>query len=187
MDAQNPNKIDLRKSEMFKQWKRLNEQTNSDILTQAIKETIEGNDNKAENSDSEHSEAENSDSEHSEAENSDSEHSEAEHSASEHSEAEHGASEHSEAEHNASEHSEANNNWCEAVVTENPMWGLDEGLLAAQQVDQLVNQMALDDELRALLDSEPEDDEGIELNIHDELEMDIEPFDFRLEVELADW
>ena len=58
-------------------------------------------------------------------------------------------------------------------------------MLAAQQVDALVNEMILDDDLRALLNTEPEDDEGIELNIYDEI--DIEPFDYRLEVETLNW
>ena len=58
-------------------------------------------------------------------------------------------------------------------------------MLAAHQVDALVNEMIIDDELRALLNTEPEDDEGIELNLYDEL--DIQDFDYRLEVELADW
>ena len=51
---------------------------------------------------------------------------------------------------------------------------------AARQVDAMVNEMRRNDELRALL--EPLDDEGIELNIEDE--VDIEPFDFSLEVDI---
>ena len=177
MDAENPNKIDLRKTEIFRQWKKLNEQSNIDILTLAIKETIEAEHEQTEDSeaDSEHEQTEDSeaDSEHEQTEDNgaDSEHEQTE---------DNGA----DSEHEQTEDSgEANNN----LDIENPMWGVDEGLLAAQQVDQLVNQMIIDDELRAMLEPEPEDDEGIELNAYDELEMDIEPFDYRLEVELADW
>ena len=176
MDAENPNKIDLKKTESFKRWKRANEQLNSDILSLAIRETIEQdhsetNECEANNCDNE-SEANNSDNE-SEANNSDNE---------------------SEA-NNSDNESEANNsdNESEATSTEN-QWGQiegmlaaqqAEGLLAAQQVDALVNEMIIDEELRALLNTEPEDDEGIELNIYDEI--DIEPFDYRLEVEAANW
>ena len=182
MDAQNPGKIDLKKTEMFKQWKISNQQSSSDILTVAIRETIGQDCNEAEQSEgnvSEDSEAEQSEgnvSEDSEAEQSEgnvSEDSEAEQSegnVSEDSEAE-------QSEGNVSEDSEA-----EQSET-------NQGLLAAQQVDALVNDMIIDDELRALLNveepEEPEVDEGIELNIFDEI--DIEPFDFRLEVEQLGW
>ena len=141
MDAQNPTKNDLKKSELFKRWKEENQKKANmvDILSKAIKETIEGSENNVDNSiDSEWS----SDSE----------------------------DEASGAEH---EESEGDQLW------------QDEGMLAAQQVDALVNEMIIDDELRALLNTEPENDEGIELNVEDEL--DIEDFDYRLEVELNNW
>ena len=186
MDAENPCKIDLRKSEIFKECKQLNEQTNSDILTLAIRETIEGNDNQVEHVQTDRSEAENSDSENEQTDQGDVEHDQTDRSEAENSDSENEQTDQGDVEHDQTDQNEANNNRCEAVVTEN-IWDLDEGLLAARQVDQIVNQMALDDELRALLESEPEDDEGIELNIHDELEIDIEPFDYRLEVELGDW
>ena len=186
MDAENPRKIDLRKSEIFKEWEQLNEQTNSDILTLAIRETIEGNDNQVEHVQTDRSEAENSDSENEQTDQGDVEHDQTNQSEAENSDSENEQTDQGDVEHTQTDQNEANNNRCEAVVTEN-IWDLDEGLLAARQVDQIVNQMALDDELRALLESEPEDDEGIELNIHDELGIDIEPFDYRLEVELGDW
>ena len=44
--------------------------------------------------------------------------------------------------------------------------------------------MIRDDELRELLNTEAED-EGIELNIEEEI--DIEPFDYNLEVETLIW
>ena len=57
MDSQYPNRIDLRKTEMFKQWKQLNSQTNPDILTLAVRETIE-NENGTEQNGSEQDESE---------------------------------------------------------------------------------------------------------------------------------
>ena len=63
---------------------------------------------------------------------------------------------------------------------------MNEGLLAAQHLDQLVNELNREDELRDLMNIEdPNDDEGIELNVFDEL--DVEPFDYHLEVELGLW
>ena len=163
MDTQNPGKIDLKKTEIFKQWKISNQQSSSDILTVAIRETIGQDYNEAEQSEgnvSEDSEAEQSEGNVSEAEQS-------EGNVSEDSEAE-------QSEGNVSEDSEAEQS--EA----------NQGLLAAQQVDALVNEMIIDDELRALLNvEEPKADEGIELNIFDEI--DIEPFDFQLEVEQLGW
>ena len=135
----------------------------------AIRETIGQDCNEAEQSEgnvSEDSEAEQSEGNVSE----DSEAEQSEGNVSEDSEAE-------QSEGNVSEDSEA-----EQSET-------NQGLLAAQQVDALVNEMIIDDELRALLNveepEEPEVDEGIELNIFDEI--NIEPFDFRLEVEQLGW
>ena len=172
MDAENPNKINLKKTEIFKQWKTSNEHLSSDILSVAIRETIDQDCNGA--SAVEVSEADGNESEANEDE----------------SEANEGQSETDEDESEANgDESETDENGGEADVS-----GVNEGLLAAQQVDDLVNQMMLDDELRELL--EPEDDEGIELNIEDEvdiepfdysLEVDIEPFDFRLEVDALSW
>ena len=162
MDAKNPGKIDLRKSKIFKEWKKANEQSISDILSLAIRETIKGN-----GSESEH-----------EPEQDLTEHSDSEHE-SEHSEPE--QADCSEPEQVESEHDNGDTNNDGVIIDV-----IDEGLLAARQVDELVNQMELDDQLRQLLDSEP-DDEGIDLNIFDELAMDIEPFDYHLEVELGDW
>ena len=205
MDTQNPGKIDLKKTEIFKQWKISNQQSSSDILTVAIRETIGQDYNEAEQSEgnvSEDSEAEQSEgnvSEDSEAEQSEgnvSEDSEAEQSegnVSEDREAEQSegnVSEDREAEQsegNVSEDSEAEQS--EGNVSkdsEAEQSEANQGLLAAQQVDALVNEMIIDDELRALLNvEEPEADKGIELNIFDEI--DIEPFDFRLEVEQLGW
>ena len=58
-----------------------------------------------------------------------------------------------------------------------------EQMLAIYQVDEMVNEMINDDMLREVLNTGgPQDDEGIGLNLEDEI--DIEPFDFALEVEL---
>ena len=149
MDAENPTKNDLKKSELFKQWKEENlKETNTiDILSKAIKETIEGSENNVDNSvDSENETA-----------------------------ADRQWSSDSEDEASGAEHQENEGN----------QWGQDEGMLAAQQVDALVNEMIIDDELRAMLNTEPENDEGIELNIEDELGF--EDFDYRLEDELNNW
>ena len=179
MDTQNPGKIDLKKTEIFKQWKISNQQSSSDILTVAIRETIGQDYNEAEQSEgnvSEDSEAEQSEGNVSE----DSEAEQSEGNVSEDSEAE-------QSERNVSEDSEAEQS--EGNVSEDSeaeQSEANQGLLAAQQVDALVNEMIIDDELRALLNvEEPEADEGIELNIFDEI--DIEPFDFRLEVEQLGW
>ena len=165
MDAENPNKINLKRTEIFKQWKTSNEHLSSDILSVAIRETIDQDCNGASVVDV--SEADGNE-----------------------SEANGGQSETDEDESEANgDESETDEDGGEADVS-----GVNEGLLAAQQVDDLVNQMMLDDEIRELL--EPEDDEGIELNIEDEvdvepfdysLEVDIEPFDFRLEVDALRW
>ena len=156
MDAENPNKIDLRKTEMFKQWKAENkkEANTVDVLSLAIKETIEASENNIENSNNENNvDCENE--------------------------------------------TTAGNQWAsdnenettasEDEASEGNYWGQDEGMLAAQRVDELVNQMIMDDEIRQILNTEPEKDEGIELNIEEELELDIEDFDYRLEVELNNW
>ena len=163
MDAQNPTKNDLKKSELFKQWKEENqkEANTIDILSKAVKETIEGSENNVDNSvDSENETAAGrqwlSDTEHEESEGNQ-------------------WGQDGEDEASGAEHQESEGN----------QWGQDEGMLAAQQVDALVNEMIIEDELRALLNTEPENDEGIELNIEDEI--DFEDFDYRLEVELSNW
>ena len=50
------------------------------------------------------------------------------------------------------------------------------------QADDIINELMQDGPVRNLLE-QPAEDEGIELNIFDEIEFDIEPFDFDLEVE----
>ena len=141
MVAENSEKINLKKTQTFKQWKRANQHSGTDILSIAIRETIQKEVSVV-----------------------------AESEQADQSEAEQGEADQSEA-----DQSEAGER-------------VNEALLAAQQVDDLVNHMIRDDELRAILDAgEPEDDEGIELNICDEIEMDIEPFDFRMEMEALGW
>ena len=152
MVEENPNKIDLKKSETFKQWKW--DQLNPDVLSQAIAETI-GETNNTEVNETNNTEvSETNNTEVSETNNSEV------------------------SETNSSEVSEAINN----IDYESEV--LDEGMLAARQVDELVNEMFRDDQLRELLNTQVED-EGIELNIEEEI--DIEPFDYNLEVETFNW
>ena len=55
-------------------------------------------------------------------------------------------------------------------------------------VDDIVDQMMMNEDLRNILEQpQPAVDEGIELNIFDEIEFDIEPLDYSLEVEPYDF
>ena len=161
MDTNHPDKIDLTKTETFKRWKRSNEAVPpappTDILSTAIRETIEQD--RIETVINEYSEDIDEDNE--EESNTDN----------------CGADTSSD---NESEASVAENEGGEEVPN-----AVMEGLAAAQQVDDIVNELIRDEELRALLRPEPAEDEGIELNIFDEI--DIEPFDFSMEVEGPDW
>ena len=57
-----------------------------------------------------------------------------------------------------------------------------------RQVDQIMNELLQEEDLRAALEGENnDDDEGIEISVWDELALDIEPFDYTLEVEGVDW
>ena len=165
LDTQYPKRVDLRKTEMFKQWKLLNNQTDTDILTLAVRETIE---NRTEQNGSEQSEDQTVD--QSESEQSQDE-------TAEQSESE--QSEDQSVDQNKPEQAEADLG--PAVDQRDP----DEGLLAAQHLDDLVNEMMRDEQLGALLNMENQDGEGIELGLEDELDFD--PFDFHLEVELGEW
>ena len=61
------------------------------------------------------------------------------------------------------------------------------------QVDQIMGELREDPYLRNIMDNvdaefETEaDDEGIDINPLEDIEFDIEPFDFGLEVEAYDW
>ena len=178
LNTQYPKRLDLRKTEMFKQWKLVNNQTDTDILTLAIRETIE---NRTEQNGSEQSEDQTVD----QSESEQSEDQAVDQSQSEQSEDE--TAEQSESEQSEDQPVDQN----EPVQAETDLGPLvdqrepDEGLLAAQHLDDLVNEMMRDEQLGALLNTENQDDEGIELGFFDEL--DFEPFDFRLEVELGEW
>ena len=54
------------------------------------------------------------------------------------------------------------------------------------QIDAIINELMQDEDLRNAVDQETDDD-GIEISLWDELAMDIEPFDYQLEVEAGDW
>ena len=57
-----------------------------------------------------------------------------------------------------------------------------------RQIDQIVNELMQEEELRGVLEREnDDDDEGIEISVWDEIALDIEPFDYALEVEGVDW
>ena len=165
LNTQYPKRTDLRKTEMFKQWELLNNQTDTDILTLAVRETIE---NRTEQNGSEQSEDQTVD----QSESEQSEDETAEQSESEQSE---------DQPVDQNEPVQAETDLGPAVDQRDP----DEGLLAAQHLDDLVNEMMRDEQLGALLNMENQDDEGIELGLEDELDFDL--FDFRLEVELGEW
>ena len=56
------------------------------------------------------------------------------------------------------------------------------------EIDEILAEIIANDRPRDIFEArEPPEDEGIELNIEDEIHGDIEPFDFALEVELYEW
>ena len=165
MLAENPEKINLKKTKTFKRWKTVNQNPNqSDILSRAMNQSgiLSGSMSETFEKETpalpqcEQAEVEQNEAEQTEQTNSEQEQSETE-----------------------QQDEGAEQNQADQIE--------DEGMIAARQVDQLVNQMIRDDEMRAILEEPQEDDEGIELNIHDELEGIIEPFDFRLEMEALGW
>ena len=75
-----------------------------------------------------------------------------------------------------------------SVESEEAASRLDSGEAASRlesQIDAIMNQLLNDQDLGNMLGNEV--DEGIELNVMDEIEFDIEPFDYELEVEGIDW
>ena len=52
-----------------------------------------------------------------------------------------------------------------------------------QEIDEIINEMLRDEDLHDILEAPLPEDEGIELNLEDEIYHDIQPFDFELEVE----
>ena len=61
-------------------------------------------------------------------------------------------------------------------IPENPLPQINDA-------EDIINELMQDPDLQAVLEEEDDDDEGIELNKYDEIVMDIEPFDYFLEVE----
>ena len=57
----------------------------------------------------------------------------------------------------------------------------------SQQIDNIVNELLQEEVLRDIFHQPEPVDEGIELNIYDEIQGDIEPFDFEIEVEQTDF
>ena len=75
----------------------------------------------------------------------------------------------------------------DAIVSEAPVDEVQAIIeLLDAQVDAIINQLMEDEQLGDLVEDKNED-EGIELNIYNELNDDIEPFDYTLEVEGIDW
>ena len=71
-----------------------------------------------------------------------------------------------------------------------PFNGYDYEVFSDERLQEIVAELRNDPELRNIFD-EPEnveEDEGVELpSLEEEVQLDFEPFDYRLEVELADW
>ena len=65
----------------------------------------------------------------------------------------------------------------------------DYKVFSDERFQQIVAELRDDPELRNIFgEQEEEEDEGVELRtLEEELEVDIQPFDYRLEVELSDW
>ena len=55
-----------------------------------------------------------------------------------------------------------------------------------RQIDQIIDELMQEEELRDVLERENDDDEGIEISVWDEIALDIEEFDYELEVD-NDW
>ena len=184
MNDENPTKNDLRKSETFKKWKK--EQLDTDTLSQAIRETI-GDDGTygtngsetSSNSETREYNANNSDSNNNNN-NSDNESPETQ---------DHMLAAQQIDSDNESPESHDHMLAAQQIDSDNESPESQDHMLATQQIDAIVNEMINDDVLRELFnaedpqDEDPQDDEGIELNPWDEI--DIEPFDFQLEVELG--
>ena len=55
-----------------------------------------------------------------------------------------------------------------------------------RQIDQIIDELMQEEELRDVFERENDDDEGIEISVWDEIALDIEEFDYELEVD-NDW
>ena len=156
MNDENPNKNGLTKTETFKNWKKQQQQLDTDTLSQAIRETI-GSEVNSNTETHEYNTISN------------------------------------DINNNESPERQDHMVTPQQIDSDNER---QEQMLAVHQIDAIVNQMINDDVLRELLNAgdpldedpqheDPQGDEGIELNFEDEL--DIEPFDFELEVETLEW
>ena len=198
MVANHPGKRNLSRSRTFRQWKRANQTSATDILSTVIRETF-GQEYEGEREGHEASNAESEGYEGDElAVNVQSEGHGASNAESEGDEAVvNDQSEGHEASNAESEGYEGD----EAVVNvqnegHQTANGENKGNEAANvlevldniegQVDAIMDELMQDEEFRNLLDPEPED-EGIEMCLFDDIVFDIEPFDFNVEVEEYDW
>ena len=184
MVANHPGKRNLVKTKTFRDWMRTNKASplTSDILSTVIRETFGQNNMEGDetaNTENEGDEAVNTESEGNEAVNTENEGDEAVNTENEGDEAVNTESEGDEAVNTESEGDEA-------VSTENKGVAANVLVDIEGQVDVIMNEIMQDEELRNLLNSEPED-EGIEITPDDDIVFDIEPFDFELEVEQYEW
>ena len=73
----------------------------------------------------------------------------------------------------------------------NPQPSYDYEVFGEERMQEIVEELRNDPELRNLFnppENPAEDDEGVDLlDLEEEIELDFEPFDYRLEVELGDW
>ena len=84
---------------------------------------------------------------------------------------------------------------CQDKNTQTPVAEPDFEVFSDERLQEIVAELRADPELMNIFDpqeqeeeEEDEEDEGVELKtLEEELEVDIEPFDYRLEVELSDW
>ena len=71
-----------------------------------------------------------------------------------------------------------------------PFNDYDYEVFSDERLQEIVSELRNDPELRNIFDhpENVEEDEGVELpTLEEEVQLDFEPFDYRLEVELADW
>ena len=177
MNDENPNKNDLTKTETFKNWKK-QQQLDTDTLSQAIRETI-GSEATSNTETHEYNTISN-------GINNDGSPGRQDHMVTpQQVDSDNGSP--GRRDHVVTP---------QRIDSDNGSPGGQERMLAVHQIDTIVNEMINDDVLRELLnagdpldedpqDGDPQDDEGIELNPWDEI--DIEPFDFELEVETLEW
>ena len=184
MVRNHPGKRDLSKTTTFKAWVTPTYEL-SDILSTAIRETIDVNYNNVDKENEVGQSAESEDHTENEvvhAENEAGQTAEVGNEAVIEDEAEnevHTENEVVDAENEAGQTDEVGN---EVVIEDEA----ENEVHTENEVDAIINELMQDEAIRNVLDSETED-EGIGINLFDEIAFDIEPFDYELEVEGVDW